>query len=226
MIKNNNPIERDQYKFFINDTLKNTTTFKFGSNKINTRKYSWPTFVPHALLIQFARPANIYFLISAIINCIPAISPLIPAAAIIPLVFVLAVSLIREGIEDCSRSRLDQKQNNEPTLVYRNNKWEQTICGDLRIGELVLVTQEQTFPADLILIDSGLNDGICFIETGTLDGEKTLKQKESPKELAGKFNDNKKDPIEGFKIGGMVITDPPNQDLYLLSKIMKVSRWA
>ena len=71
-----------------------------------------------------------------------------------------------------------------------------------------------TFPADLILIDSELNEGICFIETGTLDGEKTLKQKESPKEISGKLNINR-EPINGFDISGIVITDPPNQDLYL-----------
>ena len=221
-MNNKNSSEKEIYEFYINDNLKNSEKFHFHSNKINTKKYNWITFIPHALLIQFARPANIYFLVSAILNCIPAISPLSPVTAIIPVVFVLTVSLIREAIEDCSRERLDRKQNNEPTYVYRENKWKETISGDLQIGELVIITQDKTFPADLILIDSGLNDGLAFIETGTLDGEKTLKQKESPKELANKLNDNNKEPLEGFNISGHVITDPPNQDLYLLSKIMKI----
>ena len=213
MWKKKNYGENDPYEFYINDTLRNREKYNFPPNKINTKKYNWATFVPHALLIQFARPANIYFLISAILNCIPAISPISPVTAILPLVIVLAVSLIREAIEDCSRQRLDHKQNTEPTMAYRNKKWEQTISGDLQIGELILVTQEQTFPADLILIDSGLNDGICFIETGSLDGEKTLKQKVSPKELANKLRDQNDDPLEGFDISCQVITDPPNQDL-------------
>ena len=217
------PGERQIYEFYINDNLKNREKYNFTNNKINTRKYSWPLFIPKALLIQFARPANIYFLISAIISCIPAISPVNPITAIIPIVFVVTVSLIREAIEDCQRANLDNQQNNEITMVYRNNRWVETISGDLQIGELVLVVQNQTFPSDLILIDSGLNDGICFIETATLDGEKTLKQKESPKELANKFRDSNNDPIDGFNISGHVVTDPPNQDLYLLSKIMKVS---
>ena len=222
-MKLNSTGEKETYEFYINDTLRNREKYNFPSNTINTKKYNWLTFIPHALLIQFARPANIYFLVSAILNCIPSISPISPVTAIIPLVFVLAVSLIREALEDCSRQRLDQKQNNEPIMVYRNKSWEQTISGDLQIGELILVTQDNTFPADLILLDSGLNDGICFIETGTLDGEKTLKQRDSPKEFAGKLNDKNKEPDEGFDISGQVITDPPNQDLYLLSKIMKVS---
>ena len=214
-------MENQQYKFYINDNLRNIREYKFKNNKINTRKYSWVTFIPHALLLQFARPANIYFLISAILQCIPKISPLSPLTALVPLVIVLSVSLIREAIEDYHRAKLDRQQNNEPTMAHRNNIWIETISGDLQIGELVLVKQNQTFPADLILIDSELNEGICFIETGTLDGEKTLKQKESPKEIAGQLNKNK-EPSNSLNIGGIVITDPPNQDLYLLSKIMKV----
>ena len=214
-------IINQQYQFYINDNLRNTQNFKFNNNKINTRKYNWVTFIPHALLLQFARPANVYFLISAILQCIPQISPLTPLTALVPIIFVLSISLIREGIEDCHRAELDRQQNNEPTMVYQNHNWNDTISGNLQIGELVLVEQNMTFPADLILIDSELNEGICFIETGTLDGEKTLKQKESPKEISGKLN-IKREPINGFDISGIVITDPPNQDLYLLSKIMKI----
>ena len=40
--------------------------------------------------------------------------------------------------------------------------------------------------------------------------------------LTGKLQGNGEMPIEGFNISGHVITDPPNQDLYLLSKIMKL----
>ena len=166
-------------------------------------------------------PANIYFLISAILQCIPQISPLSPLTALVPIIFVLSVSLIREAIEDCNRAKLDRQQNNEPTMVFHNKKWENTVSGNLEIGELVLVHQDLTFPADLILIDSELNEGICFIETGSLDGEKTLKQRDSPKETAGKLNKNG-EPINNFDLKGKVITDPPNQDLYLLSKIMKI----
>ena len=60
------------------------------------------------------------------------------------------------------------------------------------MGELVEVKIDGTFPADLILIDSVFEDGSCFIETGTLDGEKTLKMKNSPKQTASKFNLDKR----------------------------------
>ena len=221
MENNQPPVQNEIYQFYINDNVRNQQEYHFKPNIINTRKYNWITFVPKALLIQFARPANIYFLVSAILNCIPQISPISPITAIAPLVIVLAVSLIREAVEDCSRASLDRQQNNEKTMAYRNGVFEETTSGELQIGELVLIAQDQTFPADLILIDSALNDGICFIETATLDGEKTLKQKDSPKELAGKLNNNGQ-PLNNFTVQGSVLTDMPNPDLYKLNKIMKI----
>jgi hypothetical protein len=44
----------------------------------------------------------------AVIQSISIISPLNPATAIAPLVFVVAVSMIREGIEDFIRYKSDK----------------------------------------------------------------------------------------------------------------------
>ena len=125
---------------------------------------------------------NVYFLIYDIFQCIPIISPLDPETAVIPLIIVLAVSIIREGIEDLSRAKLDKEQNIEQTEVYVENQWEQTHSVKLQMGEIASLKQDDTFPTDLILIDSDLSEGISFIETGSLDDEKTLKVKESHKQ--------------------------------------------
>ena len=219
-----NPLytEEKVYRFYINDTEKNILTYSFTDNKINTTKYNIITFIPKALFLQFVRLANIYFLICAILQCIPIISPLSPATAVVPLVIVLSVSIIREGIEDYSRAKLDKQQNNEETVVYRNGQWEKTTSGTLYVGEMVEVLQENTFPADLILIDSELEGGICFIETGTLDGEKTLKQKEAPSDTKGKFKENN-EKIKNFNISGNITSDLPNPALYQLNGRMELS---
>ena len=211
-----NPKKSNLYEFYINDAIKNKEQYNFKDNEVNTKKYNIITFLPKALLIQFIRVANIYFLISAILQCIPIISPIGPETAIIPFAIVLAVSIIREGIEDLARAKLDREQNSEPTEVYVVNQWEQTHSGKLHMGDIVSVKQDDTFPADLILIDSDLPEGICFIETGTLDGEKTLKLKESPKPTAGKFN-KKGERCGEFMISGNAKADQPNPELYLLN---------
>ena len=214
--------EDNIYKFFINDTEQNISSLHFKNNTISTTKYNIITFIPKALLLQFVRLANIYFLICAILQCIPIISPLTPVTAVVPLVFVLSVSIIREGIEDYSRAQLDKQQNNEETVAYRDNKWQKTTSGTLYVGEIVEVLEDNTFPADLILLDSELPGGICFIETGTLDGEKTLKQKEAPRETREKFNE-KNEKVPNFELHGEAIADKPNPALYQLNGKMKIT---
>ena len=48
------------------------------------------------------------FLLMAILQSIKIISPLNPTTAILPLVFVITVSMIREGIEDYMRYTADK----------------------------------------------------------------------------------------------------------------------
>lgn len=72
----------------------------FCSNKIDTAKYNLITFLPKSALLQFTRLSNIVFLVNAILQSIPIVSSIGPISAIIPLAFVLAVSMLREGYED------------------------------------------------------------------------------------------------------------------------------
>lgn len=70
------------------------------TNYIKTTKYSGWNFLPLSLMYQFKRKANVYFLLQAILNTIPAVSALNPITAYLPLAFVLGVSMLREGLED------------------------------------------------------------------------------------------------------------------------------
>ena len=209
------------YQFYIDNAKKNKEELKFKSNEVDTRKYNCVTFLPKALFFQFNRPANIYFLICAILQCIPLISPLGPTSAVLPLVIVLSASLIREGIEDCNRGRLDKQQNMEICERYNSSTktWEETQSGNLYVGDIISVMENDTFPADILLIDSNLPEGICYIETGTLDGEKTLKLKESPSQTAKLIN---KDGIKnkGFDLSGKILSDMPNPELYQINGAM------
>ena len=166
------------------------------------------------------RLANVYFLFTAILQCIPIISPLTSATALIPILFVLTVSLIREAYEDCKRASLDKVQNSVKCKVYRNDSWIDIESGDLNIGEIVIVEQEAFFPADLVLLDSPLPEGICYIETGSLDGEKSLKQKNPSPSTIGKFSKNGK-YFELIDIKGKCTCDQPNQELYFLNEKFK-----
>ena len=227
-----NKHDKDFYTFHINNNEKNKNEFHFKNNKIDTTKYNIITFLPKGLLYQFMRLANVYFLFTAILQCIPVISPLGSATALFPIIFVLSVSLIREAYEDCKRANLDKLQNSVKCKVYRNEEWIDIESGNLELGEIVIVEQEEIFPADLVLLDSPLPEGICFIETGSLDGEKTLKQKNPSNDTIGLFiegpknvnnnnnnneNEEEKKYVKKFKMEGNCICDQPNPELYFLN---------
>lgn len=72
----------------------------FTNNQIFTTKYSYLSFVPHAIILQFLYPRNFIFLANAILQSIRAISNLSPWTAILPLIVVIFISVLREGWQD------------------------------------------------------------------------------------------------------------------------------
>ena len=92
---------------YLNDSLRNLQ-FNYRSNYIRTTKYTKWSYFPLCLIYQFKRFANIYFLFIAIVQSIKVISPLNPVTAIAPLAFVIAVSMIREAVEDYIRYSSDK----------------------------------------------------------------------------------------------------------------------
>jgi phospholipid-transporting ATPase len=204
---------KKEYQFYIDNNDLNKKTFNHKNNKVSTTKYNIITFLPKALLFQFFRLANVYFLIIAIIQCIKIISPLDPATAVAPLAFVLTVSLIREAIEDYMRYKFDSSLNNEKVTVYRHGAWVEAKSETLQLGELIVVRDDCSFPADLVIVESSGNEGMCFIETGTLDGEKAPKNKTANIGSLGVLKVSEDEYRNGFKIGGTCKANPPSQDL-------------
>ena len=214
-------VKREQFiEFYINDNIKNKI-YKLKDNRITTTKYNVFTFFPKSLLYQFSRLSNIYFLFTAIIQSIPLISPLTSITAIIPLIFVLGVSMIRELVEDLVRNNYDNLNNEEEVIVFRNSRFVRAMSKTLKYGEIILVYENKSIPADMILIDSGFSEGICYVETSSLDGEKTLKLKVANKYTQG-FISNDIQVNKGitkliypgkYTFSGYIRINSPNMDL-------------
>lgn len=88
------------------------------SNAIKTTKYSLWSFLPKNLFEQFHRFANIYFLGIVILNLIPEINAFGKYIAMVPLIFVLSVTAIKDLFEDRRRYKSDKAVNNSICHVF------------------------------------------------------------------------------------------------------------
>lgn len=108
-----------------------------------------------------------------------------------PLILVMATSMCKDGYEDYCRHVEDGAENN--SLCERFNpttkRFEKVRWGDIKVGDFVRTQQDEFFPADMIVVHSTEDEGVCFVETKNLDGETNLKNKSVPKQLLGTFED-------------------------------------
>jgi hypothetical protein len=80
------------------------------TNKVRTTKYTWVTWAPLSLLMQFKRAANIYFLIISVLTLMP-FSPKTPESMIGTFTFVLFVTMLKEALENYFRYKADKEAN-------------------------------------------------------------------------------------------------------------------
>ena len=167
----------ETWQFQIN---KDNNDKRFLGNKIRTSKYTWITFIPKNLFEQFSKMANIYFLFIMVLQVIPPISITGGQPAILlPLLFVVIVSAVKDLFEDLGRHKSDSQENNRKALVAnpQTGQFEKKIWKRIKIGQVVKIFKNEYFPADLFLLNSSAPKGICYIETKNLDGETNLKHK-------------------------------------------------
>ncbi|TQN73053.1 Phospholipid-transporting ATPase DNF1 [Colletotrichum shisoi] len=93
----------------------------FPRNKIRTAKYTPLSFVPKNLWFQFQNIANIFFLFLVILVFFPIFGGTNPGLNSVPLIFIIAVTALKDAVEDYRRTILDIELNNAP--VHRLRGW-------------------------------------------------------------------------------------------------------
>ncbi|XP_060800774.1 probable phospholipid-transporting ATPase IA isoform X1 [Amyelois transitella] len=191
---------------------------KFVHNRISTAKYSVPSFIPLFLFEQFRRYSNCFFLLIALLQQIPDVSPTGRWTTLTPLILILSVSAIKEIVEDFKRHRADDETNRRKVEVLRDGRWQTVRWERLQVGDVCKVLNNQFFPADLLLLASSEPRGISFIETSNLDGETNLKIRQAHPETARL--DSCTD-LADFR--ATVTCEPPNRHLYEFNGMLKES---
>ncbi|MCO5556077.1 hypothetical protein L7F22_009621 [Adiantum nelumboides] len=93
---------------------------RYPRNKVRTSKYTVVTFLPRFLSEQFRRMANVYFLGLVALQASDKFGATVPQIAMLPLVAILTITAIKDGIEDYRRHVLDNEVNNSAVTKLGN----------------------------------------------------------------------------------------------------------
>ncbi|XP_051870560.1 LOW QUALITY PROTEIN: phospholipid-transporting ATPase VB-like [Pristis pectinata] len=182
----------------------------YMSNKITTTKYTIFNFLPKNFIEQCNRFANIYFLLLAFLNWVPSIEVFHKEITMLPIIIVMSVTAIKDGLEDFKRYQFDKKINKSRTQVFdwKQHQYVEKYWKDVRVGDFVQLSCNEIIPADMVLLHSSEQNGICYIETSNLDGETNLKRR-----LAVKGFSSPHSEFEPVNFSNSIICENPNNDL-------------
>ena len=185
------------------------------TNAVHTSKYSIWSFLPLNLFFQLTKLANLYFVVVIILQLIPQISNSYgkPTYAY-PLAFVMSVSMVKDFFEDRARRISDDQENNKVVRMEDGNskKW-----GELGIGDVIIVSQGEHFPADVVIVDVSDGEKLAFVETKNLDGETNLKSKICPTLPNGAR-------LPQTLNGWVVQCEPPSDKIYQFNGVLSNGR--
>ncbi|GAA5804821.1 hypothetical protein HPULCUR_010329 [Helicostylum pulchrum] len=309
-------------------------TRHYISNKINTAKYTWYTFLPKNLFEQFRGIANLYFLFLVILQMFPLFSAASsPVLVVLPLAAILILTGAKDAFEDNKRQQTDQSVNKAigytlnsnwknvnipvykvarwkrwlnsikhffvikkkdhhdielmpPTtsstnlksikntfkstasfskIVFNKKKrepyrpgqvphsvlrssmlstnqrqielnekstylgrkstsarkpldyrWAKTYWQHLKVGDFVILRNDDAVPADIVVLASSEPDGLCYVETQNLDGETNLKIKRSLQ-----ATNEIKTPEDCELARFYIESEAPNPNLYSYNGVLK-----
>ncbi|VDK36493.1 unnamed protein product [Taenia asiatica] len=182
----------------------------YGNNEISTSRYTWYGFVFQNLEEQAQRIANFYFLCIAIVQLFTD-SPVSPVTSILPLAFVILLTMVKQGYEDVLRHRADREINSSPVqLVNSDGTLVTKKAFEISVGDIVLQRANDTFPCDLVLLSSSESNGECYVTTASLDGETNLKRF-----VAISATKNLDSPeVLAAQLEGKIICQQPVDDFY------------
>ncbi|XP_005866283.2 PREDICTED: probable phospholipid-transporting ATPase IIA isoform X1 [Myotis brandtii] len=144
---------------------------RYPRNVINNQKYNFFTFLPGVLFNQFKYFFNLYFLLLACSQFVPEMRLGALYTYWVPLGFVLAVTIIREAVEEIRCYLRDKEVNSQ---VYSRLTVRGTVkvkSANIQVGDLIIVEKNQRVPADMIFLRTSEKNGSCFLRTDQLDGE-------------------------------------------------------
>ena len=191
----------------------NASSVEYPSNRTSSIKYSPVSFLPLSLLQQLKNVIIYFYLVNSLLQTFPAISTNSPLAGFIPTCWIILMGLLFDLLADLRRWRTDKAVNQAVVtkLLVKENQFvkQMVFTESLQVGDLIELENDQTIPADCIVVSTEDPDGKCYISTETLDGEQNLK----PKVAAALTQGALQSVLDG-KVNFKIEYSEPNKNIY------------
>jgi magnesium-transporting ATPase (P-type) len=98
------------------------------------------------------------------------------------------------------------------TFIYQDEekKFIEKYWADILVGKIIKVKKNEMIPADILIINSSDENGVCYLETTNLDGESALKPRQAIITYQKKIQ-NESDVVD---IKDNLEVDLPNVNIY------------
>ncbi|RCH99963.1 hypothetical protein CU098_004186 [Rhizopus stolonifer] len=131
--------------------------------------------------------------------------------------------LYRTDSEDPNRISIKPVKNTETiesnTTTATNStqtKWDHVKWKELNVGDYVKIENDESIPADVVILATSETDNICYVETQNLDGETNLKQRQG---LPGTTGMETEQDCEQARF--YIESEPPHVNIYQYSAVLR-----
>lgn len=94
----------------------------YPSNKVRTTRFNIFNFLPITIGLQFTKVINVFYLGNAILQSFPSVSTNDPLYTIIPLSILIFLGVLKEGLADYKRYKIDNMTNAAPVMRLTGKK--------------------------------------------------------------------------------------------------------
>lgn len=136
-------------------------------------------------------------------------------ASIAPLAIVLLVTAVKDAYEDWRRHKSDRIENNRVASVLVNGSFQSKKWKDIRVGEVLKISANDTLPCDMVLLSTSDPSGVAYVQTINLDGESNLKTRYARQETL-------RQSPEKDDIRWTIKCEKPNRNIYGFQAYMEI----
>ncbi|CAG9334460.1 unnamed protein product [Blepharisma stoltei] len=191
------------------------TSNLYVTNLIKTSMYTKWDLIPKNLFEQLQYSYNLWFLMVFVILLMPLNFDFLYKWFIFSVFLTLILfTLLKDALNDHWKYKNDEEVNNKFYKVWNGDIITEKKSKDICVGDILCIVENETVPADMLILSIGSKKHICYTDISKINGEKSLRIKRSIKdsqEVLDKLDINLAVSLL-TKINGTIKVSPANKN--------------